>query len=125
MRPAPLGAGQISSDTPFCRINAAFHLATERRIYAAAKNSVVRNSPAMHSIVRFSDGVLVEVNETVTRTLGYSRDEVIGKTPFELNFWVARERLHAYREQLVAGTQRCIPPLRDGACCIEPIRRRG
>src|SRR2546428_4226120 len=27
---------------PFCRINAAFHLATERRIYAAAKNCVVR-----------------------------------------------------------------------------------
>ena len=29
----------------------------------------------MHSIVRFSDAVLVEVNETFTRTLGYSRDE--------------------------------------------------
>jgi len=26
---------------PFCRINAAFHLATERRIYAAAKNCIV------------------------------------------------------------------------------------
>jgi len=37
-----VGAGQISSGTPFCRINAAFHLTTERRIYAAAKNSVVR-----------------------------------------------------------------------------------
>jgi len=36
------GAGQISSGTPFCRINAAFHPAAERRIYAAAKNSVVR-----------------------------------------------------------------------------------
>src|ERR1051326_5042172 len=58
------------------------------------------NSPAMHSIVRFSDAVLVEVNETFTRTLGYSRDEVIGKTPMELNFWVAPERLQAYREQL-------------------------
>ena len=29
----------------FCRINAAFHLATERRIYAAAKNCVVRPKP--------------------------------------------------------------------------------
>ena len=37
-----MGAGQISSGTPFCRINAAFRLATERRSYAAAKNSVVR-----------------------------------------------------------------------------------
>src|SRR6266571_4464736 len=42
-RPDPVwSARQISSGTPFCRINAAFHLATERRIYAAAKNSVVR-----------------------------------------------------------------------------------
>ncbi len=59
-----------------------------------------RNSPAMHSIVRFSDAVLLEVNETFTKTLGYSRDEVIGKTPFELNFWVAPESLHRYRQQL-------------------------
>ena len=50
--------------------------------------------------MRFSDAVLVEVNETFTRTLGYSRDEIIGKTPFELNSWVAPERLHGYREQL-------------------------
>lgn len=41
-----------------------------------------RNSPAMHSIVRFADAMLVEVNETFTRNLGYSREEVIGKTPF-------------------------------------------
>ncbi len=59
-----------------------------------------RNSPAMHSIVRFPDAVIVEVNDTFTRTLGYSRAEVIGKTPFELNFWVAPERLHDYRQQL-------------------------
>src|SRR5262245_44291741 len=59
-----------------------------------------QNSPAMQSIVRFSDAVLVEVNERFTKTLGYRRDEVIGKTPFELNFWVAPEKLHLYRGQL-------------------------
>ncbi len=32
---------------PFCRINAAFHLATERRIYAAPKNCVVRHDDRM------------------------------------------------------------------------------
>src|SRR5262245_9195928 len=58
------------------------------------------NSPAMHSIVRFRDAVLVEVNETFTKTLGYTRDEIIGKTPFELNFWLTPERLRGYREQL-------------------------
>jgi hypothetical protein len=43
------GAGQISSGTPLCRINAAFHHATERRIYAAAKNSVVRPDYTVYS----------------------------------------------------------------------------
>jgi hypothetical protein len=36
------GARPISSGAAFCRMNAAFHLAWERRIYAPAKNSVVR-----------------------------------------------------------------------------------
>ena len=58
------------------------------------------NSPAMQSIVRFPDGILVQVNETFTRTLGYSRQEILGKTPFELNFWVVPEKLQRYREQL-------------------------
>jgi hypothetical protein len=37
-----LGARQISSGARFCRINAAFQLPSERRIYAAGKISVVR-----------------------------------------------------------------------------------
>jgi hypothetical protein len=39
-----LGLRQLSSKAPFCRINAAFQLLSERRIYAAAKVSVVRKS---------------------------------------------------------------------------------
>jgi PAS domain S-box-containing protein len=74
-----------------------------------------RNSPAMHSIVRFADAMLVEVNETFTRNLGYSREEVIGKTPFELNFWVAPEQLHEYRTQLEA----------DGFVCDFEVELRG
>jgi len=59
-----------------------------------------QNSPAMQSIVRFPDGVLVEVNQTFVKTFGYTRSEVLGKTPFELNFWVTPERLPVYRELL-------------------------
>ena len=44
------GAGQISSGTPFCRINAAFHRVTERRIYAAAKDSVVLPSGSLNAL---------------------------------------------------------------------------
>lgn len=58
------------------------------------------NSPAMQSIVRFSDAVLVEVNETFTKALGYSREEVVGKTPVDLNFWVRPEDFHGYRTVL-------------------------
>src|SRR5262249_54304042 len=58
------------------------------------------NSPAIHSIVRFDDAVIVEVNEAFTKTLGYAREEVIGKTPLELNFWVNPEKLNDYRQQL-------------------------
>jgi len=35
-----------------CRINAAFRLAFERRIYAAAKNFVVRNSQLCFSLLK-------------------------------------------------------------------------
>src|SRR6266511_4274932 len=48
--PRPSGAGQVSSGTPFCRINAAFHLATERRIQAAAKNSKLEARAAVWSL---------------------------------------------------------------------------
>jgi PAS domain S-box-containing protein len=78
--------------------------ARRRRKVAVVKGGLFQaafnNSPALQSIVRFPDAVLVEVNETFTKTLGYTRAEVLGKTPFELNFWVAPERLHDYRQQL-------------------------
>src|ERR1044072_8985359 len=60
------------------------------------------NSPAIHSIVRFPDNVIVEVNDAFARTLGYRREDVIGKTPFDLQFWVTPEKLPVFREQLQA-----------------------
>jgi PAS domain S-box-containing protein len=54
----------------------------------------------MHSIVRFPDGVIVEVNDTFAKTLGYRREDVLGKTPLELKFWVTPEKLPAFRNQL-------------------------
>ena len=58
------------------------------------------NSPAMHSIVRLPDNVIVEVNEAFGRMLGYRREDVLGKTPAELRFWVKPELLPIFREQL-------------------------
>lgn len=58
------------------------------------------NSPAMQSVVRVSDGVLVEVNDTFLQKFGKTRAQVIGKTPFELNFWVEPEKILEYRKQM-------------------------
>jgi len=60
------------------------------------------NSPAMQSVVRVADGVLVEVNDTFLQKFGKTRAQVIGKTPFELNFWVEPEKLLEYRRQMEA-----------------------
>ena len=50
---------------PFCRINAAFHLATERRIYAAAKNCVVHPN---NNHATLPDSGSVELSLTVRNT---------------------------------------------------------
>jgi len=47
-----------------------------------------RASPAALSLSRFSDGRLLEVNDTFLSMFEYKREEVIGKTSLELNLWV-------------------------------------
>lgn len=58
------------------------------------------NSPAMQSVVRASDGVIVEVNDTFLQKLRRTREQVIGKTPMELNAWVEPGQILDYRNQL-------------------------
>jgi len=46
------------------------------------------------SIARLSDMMFIDVNQSLLDTLGYERDEVIGKTSQELGFWAdERDRL--------------------------------
>ncbi|MGL5062311.1 MAG: PAS domain S-box protein, partial [Microcoleus sp.] len=48
-----------------------------------------RSSPNAITITRISDGRHLEVNESFCRMMGYSHDEIIGKTAVELNFWAS------------------------------------
>jgi PAS domain S-box-containing protein len=48
-------------------------------------------SPDSININRMSDGLYVSINEGFTKTLGYTEEEIIGKTSLEMNIWADRE----------------------------------
>jgi PAS domain S-box-containing protein len=43
--------------------------------------------PEPMAVVRFEDAVYIDVNEAWLRKFGYRREEVVGHTPHELEFW--------------------------------------
>jgi PAS domain S-box-containing protein len=67
-------------------------------------SSIFRHSPTAISIVRAADNRFVEVNDAFVRSTGYGREEIIGRTPFELNLWEnSRDREHITRELKESG----------------------
>jgi PAS domain S-box-containing protein len=56
-------------------------------------------NPEAINLNRLSDGTYLDINEGFTRLMGYSREEVIGRTSLELSIWVDP----ADREHLVIG----------------------
>jgi len=46
------------------------------------------SSPTLMAITRMADGRIVDVNESFTLTIGYSREEVIGSSTLEMGLWV-------------------------------------
>lgn len=70
------------------------HDVTEQKRAEAARRSseekfarAFRSSPVEMMITTLEDGRMVEVNETLERNLGYSREELIGHTSIELGLW--------------------------------------
>jgi PAS domain S-box-containing protein len=50
-------------------------------------STAFKSSPVSIVILLQSNNHFIDVNDTFTRDMGYTRDEVLGKTPKELNFW--------------------------------------
>lgn len=50
------------------------------------------DNPTLMTVSEYGTGVLVDVNQTFINVLGYSREEVIGKTPFDLGLIVDDEQ---------------------------------
>lgn len=55
------------------------------------------NSASM-AISSYEDGIFIDVNDTYVSTMGYSRDELIGKTSIEFNFSNSAVRDNIYDE---------------------------
>ncbi len=51
-----------------------------------------RSSPQEICITRISDGKTIEINDSFTRSTGYTREEIIGKNSTALNIWKPGER---------------------------------
>ncbi|MEH2424509.1 MAG: PAS domain S-box protein [Nostoc sp.] len=64
-------------------------------------------SPDSITISTIQEGRFIEVNDSFVNLSGYERDEVIGKTSFELNVWVHdRDRLNLLQELQATGVVR-------------------
>ena len=56
-----------------------------------------RSSPVAMTLTSAADNRYIEINETFEQATGWARDEVIGRTPFDINLWVDPD----YRKDLV------------------------
>lgn len=59
-----------------------------------------RACPYAVVISRFDEGTIVEVNPAFERILGYRRDEVLGRTPDDLDLWGSIEDQEHFQEEL-------------------------
>ncbi|PYP89040.1 MAG: hypothetical protein DMF61_04920 [Blastocatellia bacterium AA13] len=63
------------------------------------------SSPSAMSIMRLSDNRLLDVNESVTLMSGYSREELIGRTPRDLKIWTNKQD-RSTAAQMIRETQK-------------------
>jgi PAS domain S-box-containing protein len=80
----------------------------ERRLSESRFTGVFAGSPVSISIIRQSDGRLVDVNPAWERTTGVSREEAVGRTHLEMGFVFEDTPGERFREYLASGK-----PLRD------------
>jgi len=91
--------------TPIVR-GIAHDVTEQKRAEAALRKSeekfakAFRSSPAEMVIATLAEGRLVEANDTYARVMGYSREELIGRTTLELGLWADPAERDALMEDL-------------------------
>lgn len=69
-----------------------------------------RSCPDLMSVHRLGDGRILEVNRTFTRSLGYRRYDLVGRTCEEVGFWATEKDSVALRHRLAEqGKVRDLP----------------
>lgn len=63
-------------------------------------HAVFERSPIMIGLVSLPDGRIVELNQAILTTFGYTREEAIGRTTGDLGLWVHAGQREAYLAQL-------------------------
>jgi len=80
----------------------------ERRNLAASEDKFSRafhTNPALMAVSSTNDDRFIDVNSSFLRALGYSRDEVIGKTPSDLGLFPDMARWEIIRDQIKGSGQ--------------------
>ncbi len=54
-------------------------------------SELFNHSPIVHALTTLKDGIYLEVNNSFLQTLGYTREEVLGRNSRELNIWASSE----------------------------------
>ena len=61
-----------------------------------------RQSPLAISIASTKNGCYIDVNQTFEQQTGWCRDEIIGRSPSDINLWVDPEQSSRFSKQLLA-----------------------
>jgi two-component system, cell cycle sensor histidine kinase and response regulator CckA len=80
-----------------CILSATRDITSQKRAEEEIRRSketlelIFKTGPDAVSITRMSDGLMVDINERFTAISGYNRDEIVGRTSVELNFYADPE----------------------------------
>lgn len=73
-----------------------------------ARSSQIASLPVV-MVLRMEDGKIMEVNRSFIISVGYQREEVIGRTPLEIGMWTAEQRSSLLRELRENGSLKDYP----------------